>query len=70
MDPRVVAVVGGEVIVRSRQRALTPSGERFDAPVLGVYRVRGGLFASAEMFDFDRSPSSTSCAGQAPRPTM
>jgi uncharacterized protein len=53
MDPRVVAANGSEVVVHYRQRALAPSGERFDAPVLGLYEVRDGLFARAQMFHFD-----------------
>lgn len=53
MDPRVVAVDAGEVVVRYRQRALAPSGERFDAPVIGLYQVRDGKLARAQMFHFD-----------------
>ena len=29
------------------------NGERLDAPVLGLYEVRDGRFARAEMFHFD-----------------
>lgn len=53
MDPEVVAVNGPEVVVRYRQRAVAPNGERLDAPVLGLYEVRDGLFARAQMFHFD-----------------
>ncbi len=53
MDPRVVSVEGDEVVVLYRQRALSPSGERFDAPVLGLYEVRDGKFARAQMFHYD-----------------
>jgi ketosteroid isomerase-like protein len=53
MDPQILGASGDGVVVRSRQRALAPSGERFDAPVLGVYGVRDGLFARAQMFHFD-----------------
>jgi uncharacterized protein len=53
MDPRVVASNGGEVTVVYRQRALSTSGERLDAPVLGLYEVRDGKFARAQMFHFD-----------------
>jgi ketosteroid isomerase-like protein len=53
MDPQVLGASGNGVVVRWRQRALAPSGERFDAPVLGVYGVRDGLFARAQMFHFD-----------------
>ena len=53
MDPRVVAASENEVVVLYRQRALAPNGERFDAPVLGLYEVRDGMFARAQMFHFD-----------------
>ena len=53
MDPRVIADEDGEVVVLYRQRALAPDGERFDSPVVGIYRVRDGKFARAEMFHFD-----------------
>jgi ketosteroid isomerase-like protein len=44
MDPRVVAVSddGEETVVLWRQRGLSPAGERFDGPVLGLYRLRDG----------------------------
>jgi ketosteroid isomerase-like protein len=53
MDPRVVATNGEEVVVCYRQRAVAPDGERFDKPVLGIYEVRDGKFARAQMFHFD-----------------
>jgi uncharacterized protein len=53
MNPRAVAATDDEVVVLYRQRALAPTGERFDAPVLGLYEVRDGLFARAQMFHFD-----------------
>lgn len=53
MDPRVVAASRDQVVVLYRQRALAPHGERFDAPVLGLYEVRDGMFARAQMFHFD-----------------
>jgi ketosteroid isomerase-like protein len=53
MDQRVVAARGGEVVVEYRLRALAPSGERFDAPVLGLYRLRDGKLIRAQMFHFD-----------------
>jgi uncharacterized protein len=53
MDPRPVAASGEEVVVLYRQRAVAPGGERFDAPVLGLYEVREGRFARAQMFHFD-----------------
>jgi ketosteroid isomerase-like protein len=55
MDPRIVAVndESGEVVVLWRQRGCSPTGERFDGPVLGLYKIRGGRLARAQMFYFD-----------------
>jgi ketosteroid isomerase-like protein len=53
MDPRVVAVNGHEVTVIYKQRALSPTGERFESPVLALYEIRDGKFARAQMFHFD-----------------
>jgi uncharacterized protein len=53
MDPRVVATDGDEVVVQYTSRALAPSGERFESPVLGLYEVRDGKFARAQMFHYD-----------------
>ena len=53
MDPRVVAASQDEVVVLWRQRGVSPSGERIDSEVLGLYRLRDGKLASAQMFYFD-----------------
>ena len=53
MDPRVVAAGGDEVIVLWRQRGISSTGDRFDGPVLGLYQVREGKLARAQMFYFD-----------------
>jgi ketosteroid isomerase-like protein len=53
MSPRIIAANDPEVVVLYRQRAVDPAGERFDAPVLGLYEVRDGMFARAQMFHFD-----------------
>ena len=53
MDPRVVAANENEVVVFWRQRGLNPTGERFDGEVLGLYEVREGKLARAQMFYFD-----------------
>jgi ketosteroid isomerase-like protein len=53
MDPRVVTANENEVVVLWRQRGLSPSGERFDGEVLGLYEVREGKLARAQMFYFD-----------------
>ena len=53
MDPRVVTTSGSEVVVAYHQRGVSPDGERFDAPVLGLYQVRDDKLARAQMFHFD-----------------
>jgi uncharacterized protein len=54
MDPRIVAASDqGEVVVLWRQRGRSPTGQRFDSPVLGLYEVREGRLARAQMFYFD-----------------
>jgi ketosteroid isomerase-like protein len=53
MDPRVVAASEHEVVVLWRQRGISAEGERFDSPVLGLYEVRDGKLARAQMFYFD-----------------
>ena len=53
MDPRVVAATEREVVVLHRQRGVSPDGQRFDGEVLGLYEVRDGKFARAQMFYFD-----------------
>jgi ketosteroid isomerase-like protein len=53
MDPRIVGANKDEVVVLWRQRGLSPTGERFDEEVLGLYQVREGKLARAQMFYFD-----------------
>ena len=53
MDPRVVATDGDEVTVLYTMCVLAPDGERFESPVLGLYEVRDGKFARAQMFHYD-----------------
>ena len=53
MDPRVVAATEKEVVVHWHQRAVSPSGERFDGEAVGLYEVRDRKFARAQMFYFD-----------------
>jgi uncharacterized protein len=53
MDPRIVAATDQEVVVLWQQRGLSPEGERLDTPVLGLYRLRDGKLARAQMFYFD-----------------
>jgi ketosteroid isomerase-like protein len=53
LDPRVVAATDEEVVVLWRQRGVTPAGGSIDTEVLGLYRVRDGKLARAQMFYFD-----------------
>ena len=53
MDPRVVATAGDEVVIQYTTRAVAPNGERFESLVVGLYKVRDGKFARAEMFHQD-----------------
>jgi uncharacterized protein len=53
MDPRVIAATDKEVVVFWHQRGLSPTGKRLDMEVLGLYGVRDGKFARAQMFYFD-----------------
>ena len=53
MDPRVVAASDEEVVVLWHQRGVDAAGERFDGEVLGLYQVREGKLARAQMFYFD-----------------
>lgn len=53
MDPRVVAASDDEVVVLWHQRGISPTRQRFDDEVLGLYRLRDGKLARAQMFYFD-----------------
>jgi ketosteroid isomerase-like protein len=53
MDPRVLADDGREVVVIYTQRTVDGAGNRFAAPVLGLYEVRDERLARAQMFHFD-----------------
>ena len=53
LQPRVIAAAGQEVVVLWQQRGLTPAGDSLDSEVLGLYRVREGKLARAQMFHFD-----------------
>jgi uncharacterized protein len=52
-DPRVISEKDGEVVVLYQMRAVSPTGERFESPVIGLYEVRDGKFARAQMFHYD-----------------
>src|SRR5438105_4909928 len=53
MDPCIVAESEDEVAVLWQQRGISRSGKRFQGEVLGLYRVRKGKLARAQMFYFD-----------------
>ena len=53
MSPRIVGGNEDELVVLWRQRGLSPSGERFEGEVLGLYHIRDGKLARAQMFYFD-----------------
>jgi ketosteroid isomerase-like protein/uncharacterized membrane protein YphA (DoxX/SURF4 family) len=53
MDPRIVAASEDEVVVLWHQRGVSPTGDRFDGEALGLYRLRDGKLARAQMFYFD-----------------
>jgi len=53
MDPRVVAAGPEEVVILWQQRGVSPAGDGLETPVLGVYQVREGKLARAQMFYFD-----------------
>jgi hypothetical protein len=53
MDGRVIAASEEEVVIRWRQRGVSPGGDRIDTPVLALYRIRDGKLALVQMFYFD-----------------
>lgn len=76
MDPHVVAADGPDVTIVYTQRALSPGGEAFEAPVIGRYEVRDATLARAQMFHYDtagilafleRARSPVSGSGGVPR---
>jgi ketosteroid isomerase-like protein len=52
-SPRVVAASEDEVVVLWHQRGRDRAGRWLDTPVLGLYQVRDGKLARAQMFYFD-----------------
>jgi ketosteroid isomerase-like protein len=49
----VISEKKGEVVVLYRMRAVALDGERFESPVIGLYEVRDGKLARAQMFHYD-----------------
>ena len=58
MDPKVIAAQGDDVVVLWHQRGGKGDGESIDEEVLGLYRLRDGRLARAQMFYFDTVPVS------------
>jgi uncharacterized protein len=53
LGARVVASSEDEVVVLWHQRGRDRAGRSLDTPVLGLYQVRDGKLARAQMFYFD-----------------
>src|SRR5215467_12523353 len=53
LGARVVAASEDEVVVLWHQRGRDHAGHELDTPVLGLYQVRDGKLARAQMFYFD-----------------
>jgi uncharacterized protein len=53
MDPHVIGADDNQVVVLYHQRGVSPSGERFDGEVIGLYELRDFKLARAQMFYFD-----------------
>jgi hypothetical protein len=63
MDPRVVAASEDEVVVLWHQRGVSPTGERFDGEVLGLYQLHDRKLARAQMFYSDTGAVASFLAG-------
>lgn len=53
LSPRIVAASDEEVVVEWQQRGVSSNGDRFQGPVVGLYKLRDGKLARAQMFYFD-----------------
>jgi ketosteroid isomerase-like protein len=63
LSARVVASSEDEVVVLWHQRGRDRAGRQLDTPVLGLYQVRGGKLARAQMFYFDPLAAAEFLAG-------
>jgi ketosteroid isomerase-like protein len=52
MDPQVIGADEHQVVILYRQRGVSPSGERFDGEVIGLYQLRDSKLSRAQMFYF------------------
>jgi ketosteroid isomerase-like protein len=55
MDPQVIGADDRQVVILYHQRGVSPSGERFDGEVIGLYDMRDFKLSHAQMFYFDES---------------
>jgi ketosteroid isomerase-like protein len=53
MDPQVIGATDHRVVILYHQRGVSPTGERFDGEVIGLYEMREFRLARAQMFYFD-----------------
>ena len=55
MDPQIIGADEHQVVILYRQRGVSPSGERFDGEVIGLYELRDFKLSRAQMFYFDEA---------------
>jgi ketosteroid isomerase-like protein len=55
MDPRIIGADDHQVVILYHQRGVSPSGERFDGEVIGLYELRDFKLSRAQMFYFDEA---------------
>jgi ketosteroid isomerase-like protein len=53
MNPQVIGADEHQVVILYHQRGVSPSGERFDGEVIGLYELRDFKLSRAQMFYFD-----------------
>jgi hypothetical protein len=55
MDPQVIGATDHQIVIHYHQRGVSPTGERFDGEVVGLYDLRAFKLARAQMFHFDEA---------------
>jgi ketosteroid isomerase-like protein len=55
MDPQIIGADEHQVVILYRQRGVSPSGDRFDGEVIGLYELRDFKLSRAQMFYFDEA---------------
>jgi hypothetical protein len=53
--PPVIGADDHQVVILYHQRGVSPSGERFDGEVIGLYELRDFRLSRAQMFYFDEA---------------